>query len=228
MKRTLGWMPVAAGGCSSCWAWDMSAGRPAIRGRSREAEQRQVDQFEKISIEGSADVTVTVGPETTLSVETDDNILPLITTRVSNGELTIGSDDPYTTKLGVKVTITTPSLSAVSIAGSGDVKASGVSGKSFAVAIAGSGDVTATGTVQQVSAAIQGSGDIRLEGLEAKQGKVAVSGSGDVRLHVTETLTVSIAGSGDVRYKGGTARREEHRGGGERGENLSVMRDSYP
>ena len=144
-----------------------------------------------------------------MTVETDDNILPIIETDVAGDTLTISSHETYSTKLGVKVTITTPSLSGISIKGAGDVDIKGLSGGSFSAGIHGSGDVKATGSVDRLDCSIRGSGDLEMGDLQARTASVSVAGSGDVTVNATDELSVSIAGSGDVKYKGKPAKLEK-------------------
>lgn len=165
-------------------------------------EDRAVEQFDKVTVEGAADVRITVGPQTQLSVQTDDNILPLIETKVKGDTLVISSTQSYSTRLGVKVTISVPQLAGISIRGSGDVDVSGINGETFSASISGAGDVTASGTVGKVDASIRGSGDLKLGELQAKSASISIAGSGDVTVNAAEELSVSIAGSGDVKYKG--------------------------
>src|SRR5438874_537424 len=57
---------------------------------TRASETRQVDPFSAVDSVGAEDVTITIGAQQSITVEADDNILPLIETKVSNGRLRIG------------------------------------------------------------------------------------------------------------------------------------------
>lgn len=166
-------------------------------------ETRTVTDFRRIVVEGSADLTVRVGEATSVSVTGDDNLVAFVTTDVRDGSLVIGmKPGSYSTRVDLRVAITTPGLDAVSIQGSSDAELSGISGESFSAQILGSGDVRASGKVDRLEAAVSGSGDLRLDGLESREARVGISGSGDVEVWTTESLVASISGSGDVRYRG--------------------------
>jgi hypothetical protein len=184
-----------------CVRWDH---KHQIQGSGvAKTEQRDVGKFDELSIQGGMDAVVTIGDQQSLTIEADDNILPIIETKVEDGKLIVQPAESYSSKTHVKLTITVPRLKGVAINGSGDVDVIGLNGaESFAVAINGSGDVTAKGTAQSVSVAVRGSGDVKLQDLVAKNGKVAVAGSGDVTVNATDVLDVSVAGSGDVKYMG--------------------------
>jgi hypothetical protein len=169
---------------------------------ARATETRDVAAFRSLDLNGSEDVLVTIGDKTEVVVETDDNIVPLIATEVSNDTLRVYSKESYNSRLGVKLRITTPSLQSMSLAGSGDVRVSKLQEKSFTVSIAGSGDVKVEGSAEDVRVSISGSGDVDLSGMSAKKSSVDVAGSGNVKVNVTELLSARIAGSGDVRYRG--------------------------
>lgn len=166
-------------------------------------ESRTVTEFHRIVVEGSADLSVRVGEPTSLSVTGDDNLVDFVTTEVREGSLVLGmKPGSYSTRMGVRVAITVPSLDALSIRGSSDADLSGLSGESFSAEIRGSGDVRASGKVDRLDAGISGSGDLHLVGLEARAANVGISGSGDVEVWATETLVASVSGSGDVTYTG--------------------------
>jgi hypothetical protein len=184
-----------------CVRWD---NKDQIQGSGvARTEQRDVEKFEELSLMGGMDAVVTIGDQQSVTIEADDNVLPIIETKVEDGKLIVVPTENYRAKTPVKLTITVRQLKGVAINGSGDVDVNGLNGaSSFAVAINGSGDVTAKGTADAVSVAVRGSGDVKLQDLQAKNGKVAVAGSGDVTVNATDKLDVSVAGSGDVKYMG--------------------------
>jgi len=165
-------------------------------------ESRAVGSFSKIDLSGSPDVEVAVGPATSVSVTTDDNILPIVETTVGGDTLSIDSKGSYNTSLGVKVNITVPTLDGVSVSGSGNIRVTGLKADDMDAGITGSGDVTLGGVVNRLSAKITGSGTLRAGDLVAKHVRVTVTGSGDATVHATEELDASVTGSGDVRYSG--------------------------
>jgi hypothetical protein len=120
-----------------------------------------------------------------------------------DGTLKIGmKSGSYSPSKGFKITVATPELEKVSVAGSSDIEVRGLKGPEFGAHISGSGDVHATGRVDKLDASISGSGDLKLADLETRDAKIKIAGSGDARVNATATLDVHIAGSGDVRYKG--------------------------
>ena len=165
-------------------------------------EPRDVGEFDKIHLNGSPNVNIVIGPERSISITTDDNLLPVIETSVEDGTLVIGGGEPFRTRLGVTVQITVPALTHVAVHGAGDVKDKGLDAQTFKAEIQGSGDISVAGRAEELDVEIQGSGDVKLDELQAKRAAVEVQGSGDSTINVSDELTVHIAGSGDVKYIG--------------------------
>jgi hypothetical protein len=192
----------------------------------------QVGAFQKVALEGSHDVVVTVGGAPSVRAEGDKAAIDRLDIRVENGELKIGTrreHGGWSWNFGgihhnrVTIYVTAPSLAAATVAGSGDMKIDKVAGNDFAATIggsgdmeigsvqaaqahftvAGSGDMKAGGKVQQASISVAGSGDFVAGGLEIGDATVSVIGSGDITARATRSADVSVMGSGDVTLSGG-------------------------
>ena len=198
----------------------------AINGsRILRTESRTVPAFAAIVIEGSGNVTLSQENTQSLSVETDDNLLPLVKTEVRAGVLYLGF------KEGVKPVrvsqleflISVPQLSAVKISGSGNLHATTlirsdalileISGSGgiyseldvgrLEVTINGSGGITAEGKTDQLSVTISGSGSMQGRDLVSGAAEVTVNGSGEAVINARRTISIIVSGSGRVAYGGG-------------------------
>ena len=175
----------------------------AIQGSGvSKTESRTVSSFSKIELSGSPEVEVTVGPAASLSVTADDNILPLIETKVDGRTLDIDSKGSYNTSIGVKVKITAPTLEGVSISGSGDIHVTELKAGEFETGITGSGNIVIVGTSDQLTAQITGSGNLKADELSVKHARVTVTGSGNATIRATDEVDATVTGSGDIRYAG--------------------------
>ena len=163
---------------------------------------REVSGFTEIALSGSGNVIVDVNGTEALTIEADDNIMPLLTTEVRNGVLELDVESSISPTRQITYTISAQALEGVSIAGSGYISATGVNTDSFKVKITGSGRVEPTGTATELTVVISGSGDYEGEALVAQLGGVTVSGSGNALVNVTDELDVTVSGSGDVGYIG--------------------------
>ena len=167
-------------------------------------ETREVSAFKQIHVQGAARLSVDVGDKQAVTVETDDNVLPLIETRVEDESLVIRPlpDHTFDSKLPVTVTVTVPALEALRVSGAVDAQARGVTAQRFVLVISGSGNVRVAGKADAVDVTISGSGNVDAHELVADTARVAISGSGQIKVHAEQTLEAQISGSGDVRYAG--------------------------
>ncbi len=200
-------------------------GRAATTGSGRVAtESRSVGEFNSIALGSSMNLVVSQGDKTSVQVQADDNLLPLVETVVDGDRLQIRwkRGESVYSRSTVRVTVVTPRLTALSASGSGDIKLEafttptlklGISGSGNAVlaalttdelgvSVSGSGDVRGAGKAGKLKVSIAGSGDVRLGEVKADDVTVSIAGSGDAAVHANKTLNVSIAGSGDVAYSG--------------------------
>jgi hypothetical protein len=168
------------------------------------SETRNVSGFSAVSLAGSGNVEVAFGPNETVIVEAEDNILPVIETVVEKGVLVIRTKPNYNIQATkpIQIYITMKSLDGVSISGSGNITVSDLNTNSFSVAMPGSGNITVGGTANNVNIALAGSGNILCENLKAKDATVTLNGSGNITVNASESLDASIKGSGDIHYSG--------------------------
>ncbi|MGX5817800.1 head GIN domain-containing protein [Chitinophaga lutea] len=188
-------------------------------------EDRQLEKFARVSLAGSMDIYVTKGDSYNVTIEAEDNLLPLIETRVEGDELVVRfrRNTHVRTHRDVKVYVTTPELEGVDLSGSGDIElksfftsstrmALSISGSgdikgSFnapatSIDIAGSGNAQLSGQTRDLSIDIAGSGECRSEDLLSETVNINIAGAGSVRVHASRSIKANIVGSGDVYYKG--------------------------
>jgi Putative auto-transporter adhesin, head GIN domain len=164
----------------------------------------QTRGFTGIALESTGDITITQGESESLSIETDDNLLPLLTSKVENGVLVLSTQDNtyLEPSQGIRYTITVKSLENLEISGSGNIDANNLALDSLSVEISGSGNIRLSGKVNSQSVDISGSGDYNGCDLQSSGSSVSISGSGDIRVAATDTLSIDISGAGDVTYLG--------------------------
>ena len=190
------------------------------------SEPRAITGFDAISTQGSIDVDLRQAAQDQVTVEAEDNLVPLVETVLEGRTLKIRfkPGESISHRQAVRVHVAAKAISALTTGGSGDVQVDGLqvpafkltlSGSSdasvkglatdaFELRIAGSSDVTVGGRARQTSLSIAGSGDAHLADLASDDVNISIAGSGDADVTANKSLTVSIAGSGDVRW-GGTA-----------------------
>ncbi len=165
-------------------------------------ETRNLETFDAIELRIPADMRVTVGKPTPLTIKTDDNVMSLIRVEVCNGKLVISSDREFNAKNVPDITVTVAKLRAVEVVGAGDMWISKIDNAELSVAVTGAGDVHLSGKTTNLAVAATGAADINAYELDAKTVSATLTGAADARLSVSESLNVTITGAGDVHYKG--------------------------
>ena len=178
----------------------------------------ELDSFDEISLDISANVEVIQSGESKVIVETYQNILNELTFKISGGELDIDAENCINTDKDINIKIYTANLEEVTINGSGYLfSEDNIRGSDLTIVINGSGDVHLTTTTETLTCKINGSGDVNLSGktdefevkingsgevnaskLNAEKKTVKINGSGDVQLSDCNNLETSVNGSGDV------------------------------
>jgi hypothetical protein len=209
---------------STAHAWSWGPANQTKGSGNIVSSVRSVSGFTGIELELPAMVTLIQGATESVTLETDDNIAPLVETVVSRGQLVIRllnrRDGIHTRNL--RVTVTAPTFSKLSIGGAGTIKATSLQAASLTasvsgsgdiyidnldagrlnISVAGSGDFKAAGRADNLDINIAGSGDVHTSKLLSKRVDVSIAGSGDAVVSAKESLSVSVAGSGDVQYYG--------------------------
>jgi hypothetical protein len=181
------------------------AGCGGVRGSGVMAsETRSVSGFSEVALSGTGDVRIAQTGQESLTIEAEDNLLPLLETFVEDGRLTLRTRPGVNIRptRTIRYRITVARLDAASISGSGSVRAEGVDSERLASSISGSGSVTLAGRARAIDLSISGSGYYDAERLEAKTARVSISGSGSGLVNVSEELDVAISGSGSVEVLG--------------------------
>lgn len=174
-----------------------------IKGSGKMARDvRTVKPFSRVRITGGFDVFYQGGKEYRVELNGDDNIIPWISSDVSGEELLITAKKSFSTQSGIKVTITSPSLQALTIDGSAEVTLKDLRTPSFVLTTTGSGDITASGQVGDLTLKVSGAGNIDARQLLSERAVARVLGSGDIRVHARQSLQAEITGAGDITYYG--------------------------
>ena len=106
----------------------------------------------------------------------------------------------------VNVYITSPDLTHVSMAGSGEFDAEGmVDTDNLTLELAGSGEIDFKQLVcDNLNIQVAGSGDVDVESVDVNKADMQIAGSGDIKVHFVRADFVSaqVAGSGDIKLSG--------------------------
>jgi hypothetical protein len=168
------------------------------------SETRQVSGFTGIDLSGVGEVIIEQGESESLTIEADDNVLPVLTSEVEDSVLQLGRKPrtTVTTRNPIRYRVTLKDLTRVQLSGSGSVSAESLRVNALRVDISGSGTMNLAGSADEQRIAMSGSGQYDAAGLSSRSVEVDISGSGKATVAVTEQLRVDISGSGTVTYSG--------------------------
>src|SRR3972149_9381305 len=186
-------------------------------------EERDVSDFHKVHLSGVGNLIITQGEEESLTIEADDNIIPLISADVSGERLTISFKRGYNfiPSSKIKFHLTVVDLDEISLSGAGDIDCGGFSTERLEFEVSGAGDIDFDANAERIEVTLSGAGDITLSGevdsqeieingagkyngeeLESRECEIRVSGAGSATVNVSEKLDVEISGVGNVYYAG--------------------------
>lgn len=175
-----------------------------------QTETRDVSNFTAVELNTSGNLIIQQGENQALTIEAEDNLLPLLTSEIVDGRLLLGIKlgSSFSSTRPIIYRLTVENLEAITLNASGDIQASDLAvDGNLALTINGSGDMTlgalkAAGATLNLSA----SGNLDAASLESEQATFTISGSGKVTIpNLTLTnLNVIMQSAGDVNV-GGTA-----------------------
>ncbi|WP_229261663.1 head GIN domain-containing protein [Duganella margarita] len=201
------------------------SGGERVQGSGKIVKQnRDVGHFNALTVGVGSDVEIRLGNTEGVIVETDDNLQPLIETKVDNGTLRIrpAKNNLRVDTRNMKIIVLARTLDRLSIGGSGNVTADKLRGEhltidvggsgsfsvdqldseSVAIALGGSGNLKAAGNTERLQVSIGGSGRVQVGQLQARDAVVSIGGSGQATVWAKKSLNLSVAGSGDINYYG--------------------------
>jgi hypothetical protein len=189
-------------------------------------ETLQVSGVQDIHLKGQGQIILRQGETKSLTIEAEDNVMPLIETVVRGDSLTLkfntGLFRTVIPRKGIKYFLTLSNPRKVTISGSGSLVVNNISVDEFTTRINGSADGSIhninadrmvsdingsgkfriTGSVFEQTVEISGSGNYRAKDLISEIARVEISGSGRAEINARQELDVRISGSGEILYRG--------------------------
>ncbi|MBA2703217.1 MAG: DUF2807 domain-containing protein [Blastocatellia bacterium] len=165
-------------------------------------QKREVASFNSIATEGAFDIDVVCQKPQSVEVEGDDNLLPLITTEVSDNVLHIRSNRSFSVNDPVRVTISLPELEGISVSGAGKFDIVGIKNEKFEIDANGATTIKVAGETKVIDIDSNGAGKIDAHKLRAARGVVQAKGVARVDVNVAEQLDVTVSGPSHVTYHG--------------------------
>lgn len=195
--------------------------------------------FEAIRVSNGIDVYLTMGSDTSLKLEADENLHDIIQTEVKDGVLRIYADENIWSAKRKRVYLTAKNINEIrSTSGAELITENTLKADDLKVAVTSGAEVRLTLDVTNLSCSTTSGADARLEGradhfvarstsgsglqatgLEAKTCEARVTSGADISVNVSEELDASATSGGNIRYSGNPkkVRKNSSSGGNVRG-----------
>lgn len=188
------------------------------------SQEIPITNYNQIEVDASINLVYEAKPEETahLTIEGDDNLIPLIEVKINNGKLELNQKKNINpTQLTVYTN--SPSLKSVNSRGITDVYLKGsIAGDEFSYEqrgagnlnadnlvfakadfkMRGTGDITLAGLVNKALYDLEGVGDFKALEMKVTDLNCQLKGSGSMQVAAEGKLSVEIRGSGNVEYSG--------------------------
>ena len=208
MHRIMRWaigigLVVGVIGLAGCGLGALTGGGITGSGNLK-TEVRQVSNFSQVDFSAVGTLTIEQTGIEGLSITADDNILPILTSDVSNGVLHLGAKDNqnYNPKTPITYLLSVKTLTGLTLSGAGATQASNLDTQTMTVTMSGAGSATLHGKANDQQVTVSGVGSYDGSDFATKTAKVTVSGVGSAIINASDTLDATVSGVGNVEYIG--------------------------
>ena len=155
-------------------------------------------------ISGAARIRIEQTGEESLSITAEDNILAVLISEVTDGELTLGQPENVVLETHAEILyeLTVKELSSLQISGVMNATALGLDTDALDVVIDGVSTLSASGRADVQSLRVSGVATYYASGLASREVVVRGSGVMTMTLNVSERLDVRACGAGTIGYEG--------------------------
>ncbi len=167
-------------------------------------QQRPVDLFEKIDIDGSFNVNIVGGQKAAVKVTAESNILALIRTEVRNNTLYVMTDGSFCTTHSLLVTITVPKVSSIVARSASEIvyNAGNFSNDSLLIDLADASEMVVSGKALRADIVLQDASDLDASQFEVQDVTIKTSGSSEAKIVVLGRLSAKASDASEVYYSG--------------------------
>lgn len=185
-------------------------------------EDRPVESFNGIDINGTSNVELIQGEIPSLKITGESGNTKSVKTEVRDGVLYIGRNSEEKEGLKkAKVIVTLSKINKIKLSGAADCKSSNtIVTDNLDIQVSGAGDLNLDVKATKLKSEISGAGDVRLKGqvtdheidlsgagdlkameLETENTTAQISGAGEARVNAKNNLTAKLSGAGGLFYK---------------------------
>jgi hypothetical protein len=181
---------------AGCGVW-------GVRGSGNlRTETREIRNFNKIEVGGAYDIKIKCGEKESIEITAEENLLPLIETKVKHNRLIIDTRRSISPRKEIKIVVTVPELNYIECSGANNMRVYNIETEDLDVELSGAGNIVMDGTVKTLHAEVSGAGNIDAKSLKAENVYISVSGAASASVYASKYLNASVSGVGSIDYYG--------------------------
>ena len=183
---------AVAAGCGDV-SWEPEA-TPVTGTGALTTDDRTAGEFTRVSVGAPMKVVVRAGPETKVTLEAQQDLLPLITTQVVDGQLVVNVPRPgIVSNEPITLTIVAPAIASLALSG-GAIGYLESMGDALSLDAAGGSSITAIGKAKELALATSAGSKVELAELAVENAKVTMSDGSTATLNVSSSVTGVASG----------------------------------
>ncbi len=167
-------------------------------------ETRSVSDFTSVTLSGIGTLNIQQTGTESLTITSDDNLLPLMTSTVSGGVLILSvksASAPRPTK-DITWNLSVKSLTGITLSGAGTINVQNLHTTSLTALVSGAGSLNISGDAPSQTVTVSGVGNYRGRSFTTANTTVTISGTGSAIIAASATLNATVSGAGSVTYYG--------------------------
>ena len=178
------------------------------------SDSRTMSGVRAVLFDMVGNLTITQGTQEGLTVNADENLLPIITSTVNDGTLTLTMNGSFKADLSKGVTIDlnlkVKQLDTLNLKGAGSIKVLNLDAPKLTVKLSGAGSVQVAGKATEQDISLAGAGGYDSANTESQKVMVNVSGVGSAKVRVSSVLDATMSGIGSIEYIGNPTTLNKH------------------
>jgi hypothetical protein len=181
-----------------------------------QTESREVSDFDAVDVGGVFQVEITAQKDFSVTVEADDNLLPLVKTTVEGNTLKIESDGKLHPTKPIVIRISAPDIAGLDVSGASSTTLIDVKNSALSVDASGASKIKISGETAKLTVDVSGATKINAEDLRSTDTSVDASGASGVTVNVSGELRADASGASNITYTGSPLKVEKSSHGASR------------
>ena len=171
----------------------------SVKGNGNSIEKVfSVSEFSEVDVSHAFTVKISVGDETSVKIETDENLMKYVEVYVTNNTLYLDVKNNMNVNGDMRAIISTPNLTGVDLSGASKIEVDGIESNTFSIAMSGACKGTFSGTSEKVDIDLSGATKVNSIELKAKDVTIDVSGASKCSVYSSESLFVDASGASKI------------------------------